>query len=177
MRLVTRLITWAALAAVFAVAGLILVPPLVGYERYVILTGSMTGTYDPGSIVFDKVVPVDTLKAGDVITYGPPGAAKGDVSPLVTHRIVRVRTLTHGHVAFQTKGDANDSADPWEFSPETRTLPRVEHSVPYVGYVFSLLNTHTGRMLVFAVPALLIMISVLAGLWREAGEAMGREAT
>ena len=32
----------------------------------------MTGTYDRGSLVFDEVVPVASLKVGDVITYRPP---------------------------------------------------------------------------------------------------------
>ena len=34
-----------------------LVPALLGFQRYVILTGSMTGTYDRGSIVFDRPSP------------------------------------------------------------------------------------------------------------------------
>src|SRR5919199_902688 len=41
-------------------------------HRYEFTSGSMTGTYDRGSIVFDKVVPVDQLQVGDVITYTPP---------------------------------------------------------------------------------------------------------
>jgi len=56
-------------------AAVMLVPALLGYHRYVILNGSMTGTYDPGSIVFDKPVPVSMLKVGDVITYSPPPGA------------------------------------------------------------------------------------------------------
>ena len=53
-------------------AGLV-VPALLGYERYVIVSGSMSGTYDRGSIVFDRVVPTASLRAGDVITFTPPG--------------------------------------------------------------------------------------------------------
>ena len=44
-------------AAVLAGLGLV-VPALLGYERYVIVSGSMSGTYDRGSLVFDEVVPV-----------------------------------------------------------------------------------------------------------------------
>ncbi len=32
----------------------------------------MTGTYDRGSIVYDRPVPVSSLKVGDPITYDPP---------------------------------------------------------------------------------------------------------
>ena len=41
----------------------VLVPALLGYQRYVITSGSMTGTYDRGSLVFDKVVPTSSLRA------------------------------------------------------------------------------------------------------------------
>ena len=43
-------------------------PALMGWERYVIVSGSMTGTYDRGSLVFDEVVATKSLKVGDVIT-------------------------------------------------------------------------------------------------------------
>ena len=45
----------AGAALILALA--VLVPALLGYQRYVITSGSMTGTYDRGSLVFDKVVP------------------------------------------------------------------------------------------------------------------------
>ena len=59
-------------AACLSLAGLMLLPGLLGYQRYVITSGSMTGTYDRGSVVFDKVVPVADLQVGDAITYTPP---------------------------------------------------------------------------------------------------------
>ena len=43
-------------AACLAFAGLMLLPGLLGYQRYVITSGSMTGTYDRGSIVFEQVL-------------------------------------------------------------------------------------------------------------------------
>ena len=51
------LIAAGILFGVFLVA-----PALMGWERYVIVSGSMTGTYDRGSLVFDEVVPTKSLK-------------------------------------------------------------------------------------------------------------------
>ena len=65
-----------------------LAPSLFGYERYVITGGSMSGTFEKGSVVFEKPVPIADLRVGDVITYLPP--ADSGVSTLVTHRIVKV---------------------------------------------------------------------------------------
>ena len=84
-RLGTALAT-ALCAACLSLAGLMLLPGLLGYQRYVITSGSMTGTYDRGSVVFDKVVPVSDLRVGDAITYMPPPGS--GPSGRITHRIV-----------------------------------------------------------------------------------------
>ena len=60
-----------------------LVPGLFGYQRFVVVGGSMEPTIHRGSLVFDEVVPVGSLATGDVITYVPPGH-----SDPVTHRII-----------------------------------------------------------------------------------------
>jgi signal peptidase I len=164
-----RFLTTLALVVVFGLAAILLIPAVLGYERYVITSGSMTGTYDPGSIVFDKEVPVAALEKGDVITYGPPGAHHR----LVTHRIVSIRRID-GRLAIRTKGDANDSPDPYEFTPERPTIARVEASLPHLGRVYSALNDRLGRLIVFAAPALLIAVAGLTRLWREAGADMRR---
>jgi signal peptidase I len=162
------------LIAIFGLAGVLLLPAAFGYQRYVIRTGSMTGTLDPGTLIFDKVVPVADLEKGDIITYGPPSTEHKE-SKLVTHRIYGIRHEHDGQIAIRTKGDANDSPDPWEFVPQQPKLARVAGHVPYVGRVYAELDTRRGRFVVFAVPGLLIALSVLAGLWREAGEELRRQ--
>ncbi len=62
------LLTFAAIAVTF-------VPGLFGYQRYVLVGGSMEPTIHRGSLVFDDLVRVRDLRAGDVITYTPPAAA------------------------------------------------------------------------------------------------------
>ena len=46
------------LAAGLLFGVLLVLPAAVGWQRYVITSGSMTGTYDRGSLVLDEVVPV-----------------------------------------------------------------------------------------------------------------------
>jgi signal peptidase len=162
-----------ALAALLVTAGLLLgalliAPSLLGWERYVITTGSMTGTYDPGSLVLDEVVPTSSLKVGDVITYQPPAGAgpKG----LVTHRIVKIRTdKKTGERVYRTKGDANQSVDPWRFLLTDKKQARVKMGIPKVGFFLAALADRTVRMLIVGLPAALIALFVLVGLWRDAG--------
>jgi signal peptidase len=158
----------AGLAAGLLIALATLLPAALGYERYVITSGSMSGSYDRGSLVYSDEVPTADLRVGDVITYTPPHSA-GEGDSLVTHRIVAIRTDTRGRV-FRTKGDANEHADPWHFRLEQPTQARASFAVPYAGYVFAALSIKPVRMLVIGLPALLIALALLSGLWREAGE-------
>ena len=49
--------------------------------------------------------------------------------------------------------------------------------VPYVGFAISALSDRRLRMIVIGLPAALIAVSSLAGLWRESGaEAAGARA-
>jgi len=151
-----------AVALILALA--VLAPALLGFQRYVITSGSMTGTYDRGSLVLDRVVPTSSLRGGDVITFRPPGQAG-----LVTHRITSVRTV-RGHRVFTTKGDANRTADVWgAITLHHAHQARVVGHVPYVGYALAALSDRRVRILVIGLPALLIALSTLGALWRDSG--------
>ncbi len=158
----------AATVLCLALAALLLLPALFGYQRYVIVSGSMTGTYDRGSIVFDEEVPVGDLEVGDPITYQPPPNASPE--KLVTHRIVWIGRNHAGERVYRTKGDANEVADPWTFTLDKPTQAKVAFSVPYVGYLLAALSIPTVRMLAIGIPAVVVAFLILAGIWRDAGE-------
>src|SRR5947199_7551562 len=109
----------AALVAGLVLGALMLVPTALGYGRYVVTGGSMSGSYPRGSLVFDEEVPTASLGVGDVITYRPPGR-----HGLVTHRIVWTGRARDGARAFRTKGDANGGPDPWRFELHGPTQAR-----------------------------------------------------
>jgi signal peptidase I len=164
------------LAAMFGIAGLMLIPAALGMHRYVILTGSMTGTYDPGSIVFDKPVPTASLKVGDAITYAPPPGMSPN-HELVTHRIVRIKEGRGGRRVYQTKGDANRSVDRWKFMLPQDEQDKVVFHVPYAGYIFAVLGVAQFRMALIGGPALLVALWIVVGMWRDAGELVRRRET
>jgi signal peptidase I len=154
----------AALLAGVAMALLVLLPAVLGWERYVIVSGSMTGSYDRGSLVLAEVVPVEALKVGDVITYLPPA---GD--HLITHRIAWIGRDEAGARLFRTKGDANPVADPWTFRLDRPTQARARVGVPYAGHALTALSRRDVRMGVVGLPALAIGLVSLAALWRRLG--------
>lgn len=167
MRLFRTLPSLLGLTICLALAGTMLVPALLGMQRYVITSGSMTGTYDTGSIVYDKLVATSSLKVGDVITYAPP-AGKSPTA-LVTHRIASLRADTAtGELVLRTKGDNNTAIDPWTFTLDEPKQAKVVGHVPYAGYAFAALGNRSIRMAVIGLPAALIALMVLGGMARDA---------
>jgi signal peptidase len=171
--MIARALSWVALGCVVLVAGLMVVPTLLGYERYVIVSGSMHPAIPTGSVVYDKVVPIEELEVGDVITFVPP--VEYGIDAPVTHRIVDISDAPSGGPVFRTKGDANDSLDAWRMVPDKPGLPRVEHHIEKLGYVYLFLSKRWVQLLLIALPALVIAALVMRALWREAGEAVMRE--
>ena len=145
--------TLSVIAVVFALA--LLVPGLLGFERYVITGDSMSGTIERGSLVFARAVPVETLAVNDVITYFPP--PDSGITNLVTHRVSAIDVTAEGPV-FYTKGDANESVDPWSFGLTAPTQAKVDFAVPAVGFVFIVLADPPTRIFVLGIPAALVAL-------------------
>src|SRR3954451_12699878 len=131
-----RLLTAAALTALATLGALMLVPTILGYERYVIEGGSMGGALPRGSIAFEEVVPTRGLHPGDVFTYRPPRASRP-----VTHRIDSKSGLV-----FRTKGDANQAPDPWTFTLPHRSQARLAFHIPIAGYAIAALEIRAVRI-------------------------------
>ncbi|WP_110240831.1 signal peptidase I [Nocardioides gilvus] len=161
-RRVTRAVTTLLLIGVTLACAAYIAPGLFGYERYVITGGSMSGTFEKGSLAFEKQVPVADLAVGDVITYLPP--PDSGVSTLVTHRITAIEPGRTGAGVITTQGDANPDPDPWEFSLTSATQPVVVQTVPLVGHVFIALANPQVRMAAIGLPAALIALLALRDL-------------
>jgi hypothetical protein len=97
-----------------------------------------------------------------VITYHVPIGDK----QLVTHRVVSVEHGPDGSVTVQTKGDANDAADPWLAVLEGDTAYQVRAVIPEIGHVIHALRTPVvSHALVYGATALVAGWLVLA-IWR-----------
>ncbi|HAT4252937.1 TPA: signal peptidase I [Clostridium perfringens] len=97
-----------------------------GYRVYDILTGSMSPTIKPGSLVVVKEISPDKVKVNDVITF------KSDITNNVTtHRAIKVID-SNGKIEFITKGDANNTQDPVSLD-EKLLIGKVIFQIPYLG--------------------------------------------
>jgi signal peptidase len=128
---------WGRLLALVVILGpvtaLVLLPIGLGLQRYVMsgdsMAGDAPGSIPRGAVVFERSVPVNDLRTGDVITYLPPPSSGED--SMVTHRIVEIAPD-----GIRTQGDANAAPDPWVLVPEGPVVPRVAFTLPYVGYAY-----------------------------------------
>jgi signal peptidase len=162
------------LAFVVTVAVTMLLPPLAGYDRYLVEGGSMSPTIPRGSIVLERRVAIAELEKNDVITYTRPGA-----STPVTHRIVSTDRDRLGRRIFWTKGDANARPDPRPVHLDSAQQPRVSFHVPHAGWILIALENPGLRLIVLGALAFGIVAVTLVALWREGDRALaaaGHEA-
>lgn len=172
-RRTVSILTSTLLLVSLVLAGLMILPTLLGLERYVIISGSMEPTFSVGTIVYGEVVPVEDIEVGDIITFLPP--PEYDITTPVTHRVIEVEVAAKGssHAGervFRTQGDANEEADPWQMVLDGPDQARVAHHVPYIGYFYMALKLRWVQLLLIGIPALALIVYIVVTLWRVSGD-------
>lgn len=128
-------------------------PAAVGAdESYIVLTGSMRPTYAPGDVVFVAATPAAQIAAGDVITF------QRGAGPTTTHRVIDVVEAS-GELAFQTKGDNNEDADPALVRAD-QVVGVVTLSIPAIGTVITAADSQYGFLALVVIPFALLVLDV-----------------
>ena len=150
--------------AVLTFALLAVGPHVLGYRTMTMLTGSMAPEINPGDVTIVTPVAISEVTEGMVITYHRPI----EDHSLVTHRVISVETAPDGSVSVQTKGDANEAADPWTATLAGDTAYQVRGVVPGLGHVIQALRAPVvTQALLYGAPALLVGWLLLT-IWRPA---------
>lgn len=176
-----RAVSWLTtlvMVAALVLATLMILPTLLGYERYVIVSGSMEPTIPTGALVYDEVVPVEEIEVGDIITFVPP--PEFGITTPVTHRVVMIdvtgeNTRQPGLRVFRTQGDANDDVDPWKMVLDGEEQGRYVRHLPYIGYVYWALQQRWVQLLVIAIPSIVLVSYIAVSLWRISGDGVREE--
>ncbi len=137
---------------------------LLGYQPYVMYGGSMGSTAPVGSVALIEKVPAGSLKVGDVVVFEPP-SSEAPRQPLM-HRIISTEEID-GQPVFGTKGDANESPDPWKLTISGEG-GKVAYVVPYLGYLLWFFQTRIGWSVVVLPMALYLGLLVLRRIWAPA---------
>ena len=150
-----------------SIATLFLVPLLPienNIEIKIVKSGSMEPFIETGSIVVIR--PASEYKVDDIITFGEDSP---DSFP-TTHRVVSINN-TSGEALYQTKGDANEEADPTQVS-ERDVIGKVILTVPKAGFVLDFAKKPLGFILMIVVPAALVILNEVVDIWNEIRRAM-----
>lgn len=148
-KLIKNIISYIVIAIVFIfmVISILSNIGLFGYKFYDVLTGSMSPTINPGSLIIVKEIDDSEAKEGDIITF------KGtSTSNLTTHRVVEV-IEKNNNIKFQTKGDANDVLDPMLIDGNL-LVGKVILDIPYMGKVMSFINQYRVIMVILIIAYL-----------------------
>jgi signal peptidase len=132
---------------------------LLGYDSYVIYSGSMAPTVKVGSLLLTRPADVENLQVGDVITYRSPGN-----HTTLTHRVVSVRQQD-GEWVFQTKGDASLGPDPQEVILRAQ-VSKMAFDIPYLGYVVDFARSTQGIVLFLLLPAAGLVLMHGLKVWK-----------
>ena len=150
--------------AVLTFALLAVGPHVLGYRTMTMLTASMAPEINPGDVTIVTPVAVSEVTEGMVITYHRPI----EDHSLITHRVISVQTAPDGTVSVQTKGDANQAADPWTATLEGDTAYQVRAVIPELGHLIQALRAPVvTQALLYGAPALLVGWLLLT-IWRPA---------
>ena len=129
----------------------VVIPKLIGFQSYNVISGSMEPSITVGSIVYVKSVDFDQLVEGDIIAF-ESGAS------VVTHRIT---SIDNSSKLITTKGDANEVED---FVPVayTNVIGKVVAHIPFLGYVAAWLSETLGKIVAVIVLIVGVLLSNLS---------------
>lgn len=120
-----------------------LVPKVMGYHIYDVISESMEPEYPKGCLVLVKPLEPEAVQEGDVITFRMSSSSDA----VTTHRVVGIEEEQQ---IFRTKGDANSGqdAEPVTFQ---RLVGKVVFKIPLLGnyarFIRSVPGTITGIFL------------------------------
>jgi signal peptidase len=151
-----------ALASCLALLGSLLAVAatnLLGYQSFVIYSGSMEPAVKVGSLLVTQPADVEDIQVGEVITFRSPGN-----HTTLTHRVVGIRQ-EDGQLVFETKGDASLEPDPREVILRGQ-VSRMAFDIPYLGYVVDFAKSIQGVVLLLLVPAAGLLLMQGLKVWK-----------
>lgn len=157
-RFLSILSTVAVVAALLLAVGVFLAP-CYGINMHPILSGSMEPELKVGGMAITKLIDVDQVKEGDIISF--------KINNLrITHRVIEV-SKSGGKPVFRTKGDANEEPDPYAIIPKTDKVPKVIAHIPYFGYISGFMKVRSHFLVVVGGLSALLIAMYVWDLWRE----------
>ena len=143
------------LLAVIVLCLPMVVPGLLGYQTFNVVSGSMEPAIPIGSAIYVEPMDPAYLEEGDIVAFY-------DGEDVIAHRVSINRATAEELV---TKGDANDVED-FDPIPYASVVGRVALSVPMMGAYMSVCASTVGKVYLLLTAACGLMLNILASRMR-----------
>lgn len=151
IKIIIKTALYSTLAGSLFILILVVGPKLLGYQSYIVYSGSMEPSVPMGALVVAKPVDPATIEVGDIIVFHSP-----DQGVILTHRVIAAQEVD-GQPLFHTKGDANDFIDPTTLKFDDK-VGKVVYDIPWMGYFLAYIGGPMGRFLPIVVPGIALFI-------------------
>ena len=152
LNIISKVLKSVVLIIVGAIITTLVIPKVIGYKPYTIISGSMEPNYNVGCVTYVKPVKFEELEVGDTITFTTS-------SLTVTHRII---SIDKEKESVNTKGDANETNDGY-ISYRNIKGRATKFSIPYLGYAMVWISTIKGKILLLIIIVGLSIMSNILG--------------
>lgn len=129
------------------------VPSVGGIFPMIILTDSMEPVFSSGDLIVCHTIDADAIKEGDIICFYDPA---GNGTTTVTHRVTKVTTDESGALAWETKGDANNTEDSM-LVPAENLVGIYQRHISGLGNIAMFIQTTQGLILCVICPIILLV--------------------
>lgn len=129
------------------------VPSVGGVFPMIILTDSMEPEFSSGDLIICKRTDAEDVKQGDIICFYDPD---GNGTTTVTHRVEKITQDENGNLAWETKGDANNTKDA-AIVPAEKLAGVYLRNISGVGNVAMFMQTTQGLIICVICPIILLL--------------------
>lgn len=129
------------------------VPSVGGIFPMIILTDSMDPVFSSGDLIVCHTIDAKDVKEGDIICFYDPA---GNGTTTVTHRVTKVTTDDSGALAWETKGDANNTEDS-ALVPAKNLVGIYQTHFSGLGNVAMFIQTTQGLIICVICPIILLV--------------------
>lgn len=143
------------IVAVIILCSLLVLPEMIGFHMYHVISGSMEPTIKVGSLLYVREENVEEIKEEDIIAF----YSSVEEGSIITHRVVK-NNIVSG--AFRTKGDANDTEDPTPV-PYENFIGKVVLTIPYIGQLFTVMTSFYGKIAAACVVLIGMALNLIGG--------------
>ena len=130
------------------------VPSVGGVFPMIILTDSMEPEFSSGDLILCHTAEAEAVQVGDIICFYDPD---GNGTSTVTHRVTAVTTDAEGGLAWETRGDANNTEDA-SLVPAKNLVGVYQRHFKGLGNVAMFMQTTQGLIICVICPILLLVI-------------------